>query len=85
MSTSGVNNITTTQLANTNSALVPNVSSLSLEDAFGLSSCCSTWCETINVMAITEELTFFNDSYSESERRCLVNKLDKYTLLGGCK
>ena len=68
-----------------NAALVTNVNHLTLEDAFGLNSCCSTWCETFKINIILDELTFYNDSYTESERRCLIDHLKRYNMFGGCK
>jgi len=84
------NNSTTTSLinatiTNTNNNILENVEHLALEEVFGLDSCCSTWCETFKVNALLEELMFFNDSYTESERRCMINDLSRYNMLGGCK
>ena len=82
---SKTSNSTLTQTANSSTALVTNVNHLTLEDAFGLSSCCSTWCETFKINMILDELTFYNDSYTESERRCLIDHLKRYNMFGGCK
>ena len=82
---SSTSNTTLTQTATTNTALVSNVNHLTLEDAFGLTSCCSTWCETFKINIIKEELTLYNDSYTELERRCLLDHLKRYNMFGGCK
>ena len=82
---SKTSNSTLIQTATPGTALVTNVNHLTLEDAFGLSSCCSTWCETFKINMITEELTFYNDSYTEEERRCLLDHLKRYNMFGGCK
>ena len=78
-------NTTIIQTASSNASLVSNVNHLTLEDAFGLSSCCSTWCETFKINIITEELTLYNGSYTETERRCLLDHLKRYNMFGGCK
>ena len=85
MAASNTQNITLTQIANTSAAVVTNVNHSTLEDAFGLDSCCSTWCETFKINIITEELTIYNNSYTEEERRCLIDHLKRYNMFGGCK
>ena len=85
MARSSVSNITLSQTANSNVTLVDNVNHLTLEDAFGLDACCSTWCETFKIYMITEELTFYNSAYTETERRCLLHHLKRYNMFGGCK